>query len=589
MSVASSKTGVVGIDYKLWRLVVYDYVIVGGGSSGCVLANRLSARLSNRVALIEAGPDTPPHNVPETILSEGYLPDYFEPFRYWTDLKVYRDPVGNKSRAEIERGLTPVRYEQPRVMGGGSSVNAQVAVRGLPSDYDEWEKLGASGWSWNDCLPYFRKLERDHDFGGPYHGTTGPISISRILPELWSKFALDFRDTLVSFGIKYHDDAHSHFDDGCFPFPRNNLLGRRVSTAIAYLDNITRRRSNLDIFAQSEVEAIEFEGRQATGICFSREGVKQRIASRNIILCAGAIHSPALLLRAGIGPGAHLSEIGIPILVDRPGIGANLQDHPLVGIGIHLKPAGRLDEVIKSPFTLFARFSSGMDGCPPQDMKLSLSSRLDPSAIGHQFAVVRYGPDKAYSKGRILLRTANFRDEPIVAFNLLSDQRDIARMIEGTKFVYRLLGDSMITKNSYSIFAGAYTNWIRWLSSTSWYNRMAGRMGASILDYSELFRNIIFRTLFSRYSIHHMMNDDLAIEAWIRETVLGNWHACGSLRMGAAHDRLACTDPQGRVYGVDGLRIADASIMPSIPCANTNISTIMLAEKISDAILSGER
>ncbi len=204
--------------------------------------------------------------MPESIASENYLPDYFTERRYWTDLTVHRDPVGNRSMEEIAAEMKPVRYEQARVMGGGSSINGQVALRGVPSDYDEWERLGAAGWGWRDCLPYFRKLERDMDFDGPLHGRDGPFPIRRTFPKDWGGFALAFRDAAAGSGIPYHDDANAEPGTGCFPFPRNNVYGRRVSTALAYLDDATRLRQNLHIVPHALVEGIAFEGRRAVAV-----------------------------------------------------------------------------------------------------------------------------------------------------------------------------------------------------------------------------------------------------------------------------------------------------------------------------------
>jgi len=566
--------------------MIFDYVIVGGGSAGCVLANRLSADPSKQVALLEAGPDTPPEHISTEIYALSFLPHYFGEECYWTKLEAYVDPIGNHSVEEMMRSQKPRRYEQARIMGGGSTVNGQVAIRGLPSDYDEWDSLGARGWRWDDCLPYFRRLERDMDFDGPLHGKEGPIPIHRTFPPDWGAFSLAFRDSLAKKGIPYYDDCHGQFGDGCFPFPRNNILTHRVSTAMGYLDGATRLRRNLHILAKTALEQIEFDGKRAVAALVRRPGQKERIEGREIIISAGALHSPGILMRAGIGPGDQLQALGIGVRSERPGVGANLQEHPLVGIGIHLRPEGRLPPTMRNNFMLNMRFSSGLPGCPGQDMKLSVSNRFAWSKAGAHFGTTQFGPNKAYSKGFVRLRDKNPESEPIVAFNLMSDPRDLRRTMDAVRFAIGVLQTPPARDLAFSIFPGVYGEMIRNLTTQSRVNKIVTDLAAHLLDVGGVARKLVMSlAMKSKLAIDDLERDDRKLEDWIHLGVQGDWHACGTCKMGAPEDRAAVVDPEGRVHGVDNLRVVDASIMPTIPAANTNISTIMIAEKMADALL----
>ena len=286
----------------------YDTIIVGGGSAGSVLANRLSARSGHTVLLCEAGQDTPEDNVPPEISDSYPGTAYFDPRFHWTELKVRTQPISHNNPAD----LPPLRkYEQARVLGGGSSINGQMANRGAPTDYAEWEARGAAGWGWNDVLPYFLKVERDLDFDGPLHGKDGRIPIRRVPRERWCAHARGVAAGFENAGIKFLADQNGVFEDGYFPVTISNRDEQRVSAAIGYLDRATRARTNLTISTDTVVRGLLFDGAVCTGVRAVVGGKEVEFRGREVILCSGAIHSPAHLLRAGIGPAGDLRALGI--------------------------------------------------------------------------------------------------------------------------------------------------------------------------------------------------------------------------------------------------------------------------------------
>jgi 5-(hydroxymethyl)furfural/furfural oxidase len=287
----------------------FDDVIVGGGSAGCVLANRLSADASRRVLLVEVGRDLPPGTEPAEILDSYPMPLFFGDRYIWPGLTA--------SAGRGKDGLAVSRtYEQGRVIGGGSSINVQSANRGLPRDYDEWRDLGAGGWGWDDVLPYFRKLETDLDFAGDLHGNDGPVPIRRIARENWPPFGAAVGTAFAASGVPFRRDQNGEFEDGIFPPAFSNRNDRRVSAASAYLDAATRRRANLTIWAETFVEGLVMSGRRAAGVRVVRDGRNVQVRADRVIVTAGAVHSPAILLRAGIGPAASLRDLGIEIVID---------------------------------------------------------------------------------------------------------------------------------------------------------------------------------------------------------------------------------------------------------------------------------
>src|SRR5436853_3762328 len=235
--------------------MIYDYIIVGGGSAGSVTAHRLSAKSNNQVLVCEAGQDTPDGNVPPEILDSYPGTAYFDPRFHWTDLKVHTEIVSH-NRPEERPALR--KYEQARVLGGGSSINGQLANRGAPTDYDEWESRGAAGWNWDSCLPYFKKVERDMDFDGPLHGKDGRIPVRRIMPDDWNGHARAAAAAFRDAGFPFLEDQNGEFKDGHFPITISNFDEKRVSAALGYLDPTTRQRANLTISTETQVKELLF-------------------------------------------------------------------------------------------------------------------------------------------------------------------------------------------------------------------------------------------------------------------------------------------------------------------------------------------
>ncbi|MGF6804913.1 5-(hydroxymethyl)furfural/furfural oxidase [Paraburkholderia sp. Clong3] len=404
----------------------FDYVIVGGGSAGCVLAHRLSAVPSLRVALIEAGADTPPGAVPAAILDSYPMPVFCGETYIWPDLK-----------AKATKDAAPRVYEQGRVMGGGSSINVQSANRGLPRDYDEWAANGADGWAWRDVLPYFRKLERDVNFpGGELHGSDGPVPIRRIMPKDWPPFCDAFAKGLRANGVAQLQDQNGEFGDGFFPGAFSNIDDKRVSTAIAYLDETTRKRPNLTVYSNLRVEHIVMEGAAARGvIALAQSGERVRFEAGEVVLSAGALQSPALLMRAGIGDARELAALGIACAVDRPGVGRNLQDHPSLTFCHFLEPRFRMPLARRRASMMAARMSSGVAGCDESDLYLSSATRAAWHELGNRLGLFFLWCNRPYSRGRVQLVSADTAAAARVDLNLLDDERDLQRLATGVRML----------------------------------------------------------------------------------------------------------------------------------------------------------
>jgi 5-(hydroxymethyl)furfural/furfural oxidase len=564
----------------------HDYIIVGGGSAGSVMANRLSAKSSNKVLLCEAGQDTPHGKVPPEILDSYPGTAYFDPRFHWTELKVHTEVISH-NRPEEDR--PPLRkYEQARVLGGGSSINGQLANRGAPTDYDEWEARGAAGWNWNAVLPYFKKVERDMDFDGQWHGKDGRIPVRRIFPDLWNGHANAVAEAFKEAGFEYIQDQNAEFKDGYFPITISNLYDRRVSAAIGYLDPGTRLRGNLTISALTQVKQLLFEGTHCIGVKALVDGKETEFRGGEVIVSSGAIHSPAHLLRAGVGPAGQLRDLGIEVVAHVPGVGQRLMDHPSISVSSFIKPGSRLGDMTRRHILLALRYSSGIGDAPPGDMFVAGVSKSAWHAVGEQIGSLLAAVYKTYSEtGQVRLASRDWRAEPVVEFNLLSDRRDLERLMDAFRRLGAMQVSAAMADATSDPFPASYTERVRKIGVVNNKNKMITDVIAKLLDGPAwLRRMMIEKVIVEGYRFDELMRDDEALEDFIRKTTIGVWHATCTCRMGADDDPMAVTDSQGRVRGVAGLRVVDASLFPVVPCANTNFPTLMTAEKIADAMVA---
>ncbi|MGU3421826.1 GMC family oxidoreductase [Methylobacterium sp. D54C] len=555
-----------------------DVLIVGGGSAGCVLASRLSADPTRRVLLVEAGIDTLPGAATEAIRDSYPMPLFYGDTYIWPglDAAVTRGPDGR-----VRRRL----YEQGRVMGGSSSINVQAANRGLPRDYDAWAEADCRGWAWDDVLPYFRRLESDLDCDCPLHKTSGPLPIRRLLEPAWPPFAYAAFRAFDASGLPQRIDQNGDFSDGLFPPAFSNRDDARVSAAEAYLDAGVRARPNLIVAARTEVVGLELQGRRVTGARLRLlDGAERVVAARHIVVCVGALRSPALLLRAGIGPADHLRACGIAVAADRPGVGANLRDHPALTIAQFLPPALRLDMRQRRASFLAMRYSSGLPGGSASDMYATVSARAGWHALGACLGLYFLWVNQPHSVGSLRLDPADPAGHPAVDLDLLSDPRDLARLADGVRRLVALAVSPHLNPDPAEIFPASFSPAIRRLSRVGRRNHLVTAALAHLLDGPRPLRRLMLRSFTGGRDLARIVGHDAALADYVSESVFGVWHASGTCRMGDRDDPGAVVDPAGSVIGIDGLTVADASVMPRLPSANTNIPTLMIAEKIADGI-----
>jgi 5-(hydroxymethyl)furfural/furfural oxidase len=553
-----------------------DYLILGGGSAGCVLAARLSEDPDKQVCLIEAGRDISAGNMPADIRSRYPGRAYLDTNNLWMRLTAL---MGQRSSVR--------RYEQARILGGGSAINALMTNRGAPDDYDEWQRLGAEGWNWDSCLPYFRKLETDTDFHGPLHGDQGPLRIRRTTQDRLSPFVKAVMRTLADNGLATKPDQNGPWEPGVYVGAIGvSPEGERIPTSVCYLSDEVRRRSNLTIITECLVERVLFKSRQAVGARITqKDGSSRDVLAREVIVCAGAIHSPALLLRSGIGPADELLQLGIFVVADRPGVGGNLMEHPSIAVSALLNKAGRTAFVDEHHEQAIVRFSSDLPDTVPCDMHGAILSRSGWHSLGYRLGTLFFWVNKSYSRGRVRLVSNDPGVEPEVEFNMLSDPRDLQRLKQAVQFGANTLSAPQLDAERSVVFPSSYSPRVAKVAQPGLINGWLRGVFSALLDIAGPLRGWLIHGLVTQgVTVKKLMADDAALSEFVRRNVGGTWHPSGTCRMGDVNDPHAVTLSDGRVIGVTGLRVCDASLMPSIPCANTNVPTIMIAERIADLI-----